>query len=53
VNGYPHGIAVTPDGRFVVVANTYGQNLAVIDAAAKLVATIPAEKYPNDVLIVP
>lgn len=54
VNGYPHGIAVTPDGRYVVVANTYGQNLAVIDtAAARVVATIPAEKYPNDVLIAP
>ena len=54
VNGYPHGIAVTPDGRYVIVANTYGQNLAVIDtAAATLVATIPAEKYPNDVLIAP
>lgn len=54
VNGYPHGIAVTPDGRYLVVADTYGQNLSVIDtAAAKLIATIPAEKYPNDVLIAP
>lgn len=54
VDGYPHGIAVTPDGRYVVVANTIGRSLSVIDpATARVVATIPAEKYPNDVLILP
>lgn len=52
VDGYPHGIAVTPDGRYVVVANTIGQNLSVIDTRSDtVVANIPAEKYPNDVLI--
>jgi DNA-binding beta-propeller fold protein YncE len=24
VDGYPHGLAVTPDGRYIVVANTSG-----------------------------
>jgi YVTN family beta-propeller protein len=52
VTGYPHGIAATPDGRYVVVADTLGKNLAVIDAATlKVIATIPGERYPNDVLI--
>lgn len=54
VTGYPHGIAVTPDGRYVIVADTIGQNLAVIDTASDtVIATIPAEKYPNDVLVAP
>ena len=52
VTGYPHGIAVTPDGRCVVVANTLGKDLSVIDTALlKVIATIPGERYPNDVLI--
>lgn len=52
VTGYPHGIAVTPDGRYVVVANTLGKDLAVIDTASlKVIATIPGERFPNDVLI--
>jgi YVTN family beta-propeller protein len=52
VTGYPHGVAVTPDGRYVVVADTLGKNLAVIDAQRrKVIATIPGERYPNDVLI--
>ncbi len=52
VQGYPHGVAVTPDGRYVVVANTYGNTLSAIDAATNtVIATIPGEKYPNDVLI--
>ena len=52
VTGYPHGIAVTPDGRYVVVANTLGKDLSVIDTALlKVIATIPGERYPNDVLI--
>ena len=52
VTGYPHGIAVTPDGRYVVVANTLGKDLSVIDTTTlKVIATIPGERYPNDVLI--
>ncbi len=52
VTGYPHGIAVTPDGRYIVVADTLGKNLAAIDASAlKVIATIPGERFPNDVLI--
>jgi YVTN family beta-propeller protein len=52
VQGYPHGLAVTPDGRYVVVAETLGDTLSVIDTATnKVVATIKGEKYPIDVVI--
>lgn len=48
----PHGVAVTPDGRYVVVANILSGNLSVVDAGTnQVVATVPAEKYPNDVAI--
>jgi YVTN family beta-propeller protein len=43
---------VTPDGTYVVVATTTGKTLVVIDTRSNaVVATIPAEQYPNDVLI--
>lgn len=52
LSGYPHGVAVTPDGRYVLVATTTGKTLALIDATTnQLVTTIPAEAYPNDVLV--
>jgi YVTN family beta-propeller protein len=52
VEGYPHGIAVTPDGKYVIVANTISKNISIIATASNTVlATIPGEKDPNDVLI--
>jgi YVTN family beta-propeller protein len=54
VSGYPHGIAVTPDGKYVVVANTTGRTLSVIATATNsVIATVQGEQYPNDVLILP
>ncbi len=48
----PHGVAVSPDGRYIVVANILSSNLSVVDAtSAQVIATLPAEKYPNDVAI--
>jgi YVTN family beta-propeller protein len=48
----PHGVAVSPDGRYVVVANITSGNLSVIDATSNtVIATIKGEKNPNDVLI--
>jgi len=50
----PHGVAVSPDGRYVVVANILSATLSVVDAASNtVVATIKGEKYPNDVLLTP
>lgn len=52
VDGYPHGLAITPDGRYVVVANTISRNISVIDTQSeRVIATIPGEKFPNDVII--
>jgi YVTN family beta-propeller protein len=52
LSGYPHGLAVTPDGRYVVVATTSGKTLMVVDTQTDtVVATAPGESYPNDVLI--
>ena len=52
VSGYPHGLAVTPDGRYVVVAETFGQDVAVIDTVTDtVVANITGMTFPNDVLI--
>jgi YVTN family beta-propeller protein len=54
VSGYPHGLAVTPDGKYVVVANTTGKTLSVIETSSNtVVATIQGEQYPNDTLILP
>jgi len=48
----PHGVAVSPDGRYVVVANIVSGDLSVVDARANtVIATIKGEKNPNDVLI--
>ena len=52
VDGYPHGLALTPDGRYLIVANTLGKDLSVIATASDtVIATIPAERFPNDVVI--
>ncbi len=54
VGTYPHGLALTPDGRYLVVANTLGDTLSVIATATdQVVATLPAEQYPNDVMALP
>lgn len=54
VGTYPHGLALTPDGRYLVVANTLGDTISVIATASEtVVATIPGDRYPNDVIAVP
>jgi YVTN family beta-propeller protein len=54
VGSYPHGLALTPDGRYLVVANTLGDTLSVISTESDtVIATVPGERYPNDVLALP
>jgi YVTN family beta-propeller protein len=54
VGTYPHGLALTPDGRYLVVANTLGDTLSVIRTDTdEVIATIAADRYPNDVLALP
>ncbi len=53
VGTFPHGLALTPDGRYLVVANNLSDDVSVIDTATdQVVATIRGEKYPNDVIAV-
>lgn len=50
----PWGIAVTPDGRKLYVANGVSDDVSVIDTATeRAVATIPAGKGPWGVVIGP
>lgn len=54
VGSFPHGLALTPDGRFLIVANNLGDSLSVIATASEqVVATIAGERYPNDVIALP
>jgi YVTN family beta-propeller protein len=54
VGAFPHGLALTPDGRYLAVANNQSDDISVIATATdQVVATIPAEKFPNDVIAVP
>ena len=50
----PKFLQVTPDDRYVLVANWCSWNLSVIDVAqAKVVATLPMGAYPRGIAISP
>ena len=54
VGSFPHGLALTPDGRYLIVANNLGDSLSVINTASDhVVATVEGERYPNDVIALP
>ena len=47
----PYGVAVTPDGASVLVANQHGSTLSIIDAKSlKIVAAVPVGRYPEGVV---
>src|SRR5262249_45840567 len=49
---YPAGLAVSPDGRRLYVAENLGDSLAVIDlAAGTVVQRLATERYPYDVAV--
>jgi YVTN family beta-propeller protein len=49
-----HSFAVTPDGRYGIVATIVGKTLVAIDTATRTVASaVPSGPYPNDVLVEP
>ncbi len=51
---YPAGLATSPDGRWLYVAENLGDSLAVIDVAAGLVVQrFPAGRYPYGVAVAP
>ena len=49
---YPAGVAVTPNGKFVYVAENVGDRLAVIDATTgKIAQRFPTDHYPYGVIV--
>ena len=51
---YPAGLALSPDGRRLYVAENLGDELAVIDlATGRTVQRLPTERYPYGVTVAP
>ena len=51
---YPAGLGVSPDGRFVYVAENLADSLAVLDAATgRVCARFATERYPYGVAVAP
>jgi len=51
---YPAGIALSPDGRALYVAENLGDSLAVVDVASKrVVQRLATDKYPYAVAVAP
>jgi YVTN family beta-propeller protein len=49
---YPAGLALSPDGRTMYVAENLGDSLAVIDIAKhSVIQRLPAGRYPYDVVV--
>ncbi|MDR3269559.1 MAG: beta-propeller fold lactonase family protein [Tannerella sp.] len=50
----PSGMAVTPDGKYLYVANRFSNSVSVIDLPGKkVVATLPTAREPRAVYITP
>ncbi|MBI4728065.1 MAG: bifunctional YncE family protein/alkaline phosphatase family protein [Acidobacteria bacterium] len=47
VGDHPEGMAVSPDGARILVANSNDATLSVIDVASRSVASIPVALYPD------
>lgn len=51
---YPAGIAVSPDGRWLYVAENLADSLAVVDlSSSRVVQRLATERYPYDVVVAP
>jgi YVTN family beta-propeller protein len=49
---YPAGLALSPDGRMLYVAENLADSLAVIDIATRaVIQRVPAGRYPYDVVV--
>ena len=54
VGSAPAGVAITPNGQYVYVANWYSNTVSVISTSSNsVVATIPLGSNPHDVAITP
>jgi YVTN family beta-propeller protein len=52
VGGAPHGLVLTPDGRFVYVAVNRGRHVAVVETRTeRVVATVPVPGTANELAL--
>jgi YVTN family beta-propeller protein len=51
--GWPEGLAVTPDGRKVVVALNQADQVAIVDVASRSAQLVKVGRYPFGVAIAP
>ncbi len=52
--GYPSGLALSPDGRLLYVAENLGDSLAVVDiASGRVTARYATQRYPYAVIVAP
>ena len=53
VGGLPQGVAITPDGAFVYVANSFSNSVSVVDTASNRVITavVGVGETPSDIAI--
>ena len=50
--GYPAGLGISPDGRFLYVAENLADSLAVVETATgRVVSRYPVERYPYGVVV--
>ncbi|GAA0916864.1 lactonase family protein [Virgisporangium aurantiacum] len=47
---HPSAIRVSPDGRFVLVANRFHDSVAVFDTDLRLLGTYPCGEFPRDMV---
>jgi DNA-binding beta-propeller fold protein YncE len=50
-NGWPEGLAVTPDGHTLAVALGQADKLAIVDLASRTTRLVDVGSYPDDVAI--
>ncbi|GAA1040719.1 lactonase family protein [Virgisporangium ochraceum] len=48
---HPSAVRVTPDGRFVLVANRFHDSIAVFTTDLELLATYPCGDFPRDLVL--
>lgn len=48
---HPSAVRVTPDGRFVLVANRFHDSIAVFTPELELLATYPCGDFPRDLVL--
>ena len=51
--GFTHAVTVTPDGLQAWAANDFGNEIDVLDTAARVVATIPVPNHPRAAAFTP